>query len=966
MFEAKINKNIIPSKPAKSANPFKSSTVQHKFNQLFDNTTSFLRSGNTDMQSNDNVQCKSSNNAAQGNPTATHQAAASGVQGTGSQLPHFSTIQKAFGKYDISHIKSYTGAKATDASNEINAEAYAVGNKVAFKDNSPSLHTVAHEAAHVIQQQAGVHLKQGVGQTGDRYEQHADAVADKVIKGESAEGLLQKYSPSLQSGNNCLDHSSGVVQRKMKWGGSECDELEDLYTGSAGKGNQKKRKATKELVEKIKTDTDYKEAFNHLIKDKKLKYTFTGATKDHQHRLKQLENFLQAYKVEKGVFALEVPGLKVSNQEDEAYLKLLDRIIKRIKLMKNEKAPGIEREEIQSAEGIPESWHFLPSVKDKSTSEESFDLRKYNATVESTTVKSKTQHDDEVAGSMLGFSAQVTGTGSTNAPALTNPTSWKTNVKWDPAVNHIGQKMEAKPLGPDHKLGSKPKSNTVGAKAAKDMETIAEGKIEGGKTKYVQGHLLNEQLGGPGDDARNLVPFTSQANAIHKTKVENQIKNLVNLQHKWVNYKVEVQPGDMSDKYLKDNRTPQTIRDLANKYGKKYPAVIKCTWGLASDDQGGYITGAQNTVNINVQDPIKLRYKDETKTGTDDETKDLTKHKEYYETKVDYKKVILTTSEKIKARLLVGMDYEAQLQNTDGLITTYEYMERIIDELNPETIVEESIDLIKLRDNFLDIDTEIKDQQSSLTETTEELKTFNEDLPISRPKSPPPSNQTFSLTPPSTPKDLSNIKFVGQVQTPSKLLGQTTKKMKDEHAIFMTEYNSILNSRVEILRTEIVNSKKKGKITEPQLKLLLKYIKRYQNLKPNVQSIYLDTIDESNSAMIAYLYIRKEILEKYVIYLQEKNKSKQTILETQKLKIEKLASGNKEKDKEIVKLKEELKKLKEGNEQLKEENEELKKSNEFLEEENTELKSENKELKTKLKTQLKTQHNQSGTQKKKS
>ena len=71
--------------------------------------------------------------------------------------------------------------------------AYTVGSKVAFK-NSPSLHTAAHEAAHVVQQRKGVSLKTGVGQRGDVYEQHADAVANRVVQGKSAEHLLKNSS----------------------------------------------------------------------------------------------------------------------------------------------------------------------------------------------------------------------------------------------------------------------------------------------------------------------------------------------------------------------------------------------------------------------------------------------------------------------------------------------------------------------------------------------------------------------------------------------------------------------------------------------------------------------------------------------------------------------------------------------------------------------------------------------------
>jgi hypothetical protein len=46
----------------------------------------------------------------------------------------------------------------------------------------------------VVQQRGGVQLKGGVGEVGDAYEQHADAVADAVMQGKSAEGLLDQHS----------------------------------------------------------------------------------------------------------------------------------------------------------------------------------------------------------------------------------------------------------------------------------------------------------------------------------------------------------------------------------------------------------------------------------------------------------------------------------------------------------------------------------------------------------------------------------------------------------------------------------------------------------------------------------------------------------------------------------------------------------------------------------------------------
>src|SRR5262249_14172656 len=61
--------------------------------------------------------------------------------------------------------------------------------------------------AHVVQQRGGVQLKGGVGAAGDAYERHADAVADQVVRGQSAAMLLDPYaSPG--------GDASQAVQRK--------------------------------------------------------------------------------------------------------------------------------------------------------------------------------------------------------------------------------------------------------------------------------------------------------------------------------------------------------------------------------------------------------------------------------------------------------------------------------------------------------------------------------------------------------------------------------------------------------------------------------------------------------------------------------------------------------------------------------------------------------------------------------
>ncbi len=122
-------------------------------------------------------------------PEDVHAHAQAGVAGSGAPLPHLDAIQHSFGAHDVTGIQSHVGHGAAEAAAAIGAEAYATGNHVAFAEQ-PSLFVAAHEAAHVVQQRAGVSLLGGVGAAGDVYELQADAVAERVVRGESAEQLL--------------------------------------------------------------------------------------------------------------------------------------------------------------------------------------------------------------------------------------------------------------------------------------------------------------------------------------------------------------------------------------------------------------------------------------------------------------------------------------------------------------------------------------------------------------------------------------------------------------------------------------------------------------------------------------------------------------------------------------------------------------------------------------------------------
>jgi len=124
-----------------------------------------------------------------------HGTADNGLSGPASNLPYGDAIQASFGHHDIGEVAAHTGGEARAANQELGSKAFTRGEQIAF-DSSPDLHTAAHEAAHVVQQRAGLSLPGDVGSEGDTHERHADAVADAVVQGKSAASMLDQYQGS--------------------------------------------------------------------------------------------------------------------------------------------------------------------------------------------------------------------------------------------------------------------------------------------------------------------------------------------------------------------------------------------------------------------------------------------------------------------------------------------------------------------------------------------------------------------------------------------------------------------------------------------------------------------------------------------------------------------------------------------------------------------------------------------------
>ena len=143
-------------------------------------------------------------------PAAIHQAAAAGLHSPAAPLPHRDRIQAAFGRHRLADVRAHLGPDAAASAAAMHADAFTSADHIVFAA-APDLRTAAHEAAHVVHQRAGARPADGVGREGDAWERHADAVADSVVAGRSAEPLLDATPRGAAP-------AAPVVQRSVgKW-----------------------------------------------------------------------------------------------------------------------------------------------------------------------------------------------------------------------------------------------------------------------------------------------------------------------------------------------------------------------------------------------------------------------------------------------------------------------------------------------------------------------------------------------------------------------------------------------------------------------------------------------------------------------------------------------------------------------------------------------------------------------------
>jgi uncharacterized protein DUF4157 len=145
-----------------------------------------------------------------------------------------SSMESRFGE-DFGDVRIHTDAQASASAEAVGANAYTVGNEIAFRSghfdaSSPTgQRTLAHELSHVVQQRSGpvdgTEASGGIrlSDPSDRFERAADATADQVMSSHAEPATA---GPSAGVGTSVqLEESDEAdeapVQRQVPEGGDQ-------------------------------------------------------------------------------------------------------------------------------------------------------------------------------------------------------------------------------------------------------------------------------------------------------------------------------------------------------------------------------------------------------------------------------------------------------------------------------------------------------------------------------------------------------------------------------------------------------------------------------------------------------------------------------------------------------------------------------------------------------------------------
>ncbi|MGA5566105.1 DUF6531 domain-containing protein [Streptomyces platensis] len=155
------------------------------------------------------------------------------------------------------------------------------------------------------------------------------------------------------------------------------------------------------------------------------------------------------------------------------------------------------------------------------------------------------------------------------------------NATFGPLTNGAGSSMKVK-LGPNSNLNGKaPTVKPAWWPTGKGPTALWFQK------QMVQGHLLNEHLGGPGNTLSNLTPLTKTGNLNHLNSVEWNVKREVAAGNT-VEYEVIAHYGKVTGADL--GATGQVAADIDRNYSSLIPEYLSC-YATVYDKQGARMYG---------------------------------------------------------------------------------------------------------------------------------------------------------------------------------------------------------------------------------------------------------------------------------------------------------------------------------------------------------------------------------------
>jgi hypothetical protein len=201
--------------------------------------------------------------------------------------------------------------------------------------------------------------------------------------------------------------------------------------------------------------------------------------------------------------------------------------------------------------------------------------------------------------------------GTQNNGSVSNVYWQAEELKIGSAKATVGTHMIATKLASDFELGS---DSGHDKNQNKLMNKLVGNKNQSNENKYIKGHLLNNNVGGPGKDF-NLFPITSDANRKHLVYVEKYIKSQIN-NNNVVYYEVKVDhkpPVQHGSKYSIDANLEFLWYPLdvhGNPYKTKHRGKIESRYSIKGQepfDIKPEYKGQYNNVDTSVITPNTIQ-----------------------------------------------------------------------------------------------------------------------------------------------------------------------------------------------------------------------------------------------------------------------------------------------------------------------------------------------------------------------